>query len=58
MTLASVRPEPVEGLYFTFGAALEEKGRASTSSARTGLGEHAERLNAVLLTTDHDMVPA
>ena len=33
----SVRPEPVEGLSFTSGAAHEEKNRASTSSARTDL---------------------
>jgi hypothetical protein len=37
-----VRPEPVEGL--SFSSAEDSEGRASTSSARTALGEtEAER---------------
>ena len=40
-----VRPEPVEGLHFTSGAASEEKNRASTSSARTEKGEVLDLLS-------------
>ena len=44
LTSNTVRPVPVEGLSFTSSAAPEEKGSASTSSARTGSvsADHAE----------------
>ncbi|MGE3692288.1 MAG: glycine--tRNA ligase subunit beta [Novosphingobium sp.] len=53
----TVRPEPVEGPSFTSGAAPEEQGSASTSSARTGLGladlaEQAARLCKADLVTE------